>query len=94
MKKLLAVSLLTAGLALPAFADADDYKGVLNVPREQWMSTSDVVQKIEQQGYSVHEIEVDAGAYEFEATDSSGARVEGYAHPGTGEILSTRPDND
>ncbi len=93
MKKLLAATVLSFGLAAPAFAD-DDYVGILNVPRDQWLSTSEILQKIESKGYKVHEIEVDDGAYEFEATNSAGARVEGYAHPATGEILSTRPDND
>lgn len=93
MKKLVLASILSASLAVPALAD-DDYTGILNVPREQWLSTSDIVQKIEAKGYQVREIEVDAGAYEFEGTDSAGARIEGYAHPATGEILSTRPDND
>ncbi|MBN8911606.1 MAG: PepSY domain-containing protein [Rhizobiales bacterium] len=92
MKKLLAVSLLSLALATPAFADDDDYFGPLNVPRDQWLSVSEVVQKIEAKGYKVREIEADDGVYEFEAIDSSGARVEGHAHPATGEILNTRPD--
>lgn len=94
MKKLLAVSLLSFGLATPVLAGDDDYVGPLNVPRDQWLSTSEVVQKIEGQGFKVLEIEADDGAYEFEATNSSGARIEGHAHPATGEVLSTRPDND
>ncbi len=94
MKKLLAATVLSCALAVPAFAGDDDYVGVLNVPRDQWLSTSEILQRIESKGYKVHEIEVDDGAYEFEGTDSAGARVEGHAHPATGEILSTRPDND
>ena len=98
MKKLLAATLVSAGLiagglAAPALA-GDDYHGPLNVPREQWLSTSDVVKKLEQQGYKVREIEADDGAFEFEATTSTGERIEGVAHPATGEVLSTRPDND
>jgi len=94
MKSVLAASLLSLSLALPAFAGEDDYHGPLNVPREQWLPVSQVTQKLEAAGYKVHEIEADDGAYEFEATDSAGLRVEGYVHPATGEILSTRPDND
>ena len=94
MKKILAASVLTFALAAPAFADDDDYIGPLNVPRDQWMSVSQVVQKLEGQGYKVKEIEADDGAYEFEAINASGARIEGHAHPATGEILSQRPDND
>lgn len=94
MKKLLTATIMSFALAAPAFAGDDDYVGVLNVPRDQWPSTTDLLQKIESKGYKVHEIEVDDGAYEFEATNSSGARIEGHAHPATGEILNTRPDND
>ncbi len=94
MKKLLAASVLSLALAAPAFAGDDDYFGPLNVPRDQWLSASDVVQKIEAKGYTIREIEADDGVYEFEAIDSAGARVEGHAHPATGDILNTRPDND
>ena len=94
MKKLLTLSLLSFALASSALARDDDYVGPLNVPRDQWLPISEVVKKLEGQGYRVHEIEADDGAYEFEATDQAGARVEGYAHPATGEILNTRPDND
>lgn len=85
MKTLLAVSLLTIAAATPAFA-CDDY-GRLNVPANEWLSIPEVIQKLEDQGYKVYEIEVDDGAYEFEATTASGVRVEGCAHPATGEVL-------
>ncbi|WP_295557610.1 PepSY domain-containing protein [uncultured Hyphomicrobium sp.] len=94
MMKLLTAAALSLALAAPAFAGDDDYIGPLNVPRDQWLSTSDIVQKLESKGFKVREIEVDDGAYEFEATDAAGARIEGHAHPATGEVLSTRPDND
>lgn len=86
MKKLLAVSALSLALAAPALA-GDDYTGPLNVPRDQWLSISDVIKKIEGQGYKVHEIEADDGAYEFEGTNADGVRVEAHVHPATGEIL-------
>ncbi len=92
MKKLFAVSILSIAFAAPAFAGDDDYAGP--VPRDQWLSASQVSQKLEAEGYKVREIEVDDGGYEFEAISPSGARVEGHAHPATGAILNTRPDND
>lgn len=85
MKKLFAVSLAALAMATPAFA-CDDY-GRLNVPRDQWLSIPQVIEKLEGQGYKVYEIEVDDGAYEFEATTAAGVRVEACAHPATGEIL-------
>jgi hypothetical protein len=94
MMKMLTASVLSFALAAPAFAGDDDYAGPLNVPRAEWLSVSDVTAKIEAKGFKVREIEADDGTYEFEATDGSGARIEGHAHPATGAILSTRPDND
>ncbi|MDX2308978.1 MAG: PepSY domain-containing protein [Hyphomicrobium sp.] len=90
-------SVLTAALAAApmAMADSDDdYKGGPGVPRDQWMSASDVIQKLSAQGYKVTEIDADDGTYEFEARDASGGRVEGRAHPTTGEVISARPDHD
>lgn len=88
MKKLLAVSLLAVATATPAFAC--DSHGRLNVPANEWLSIPEVIQKLEEQGYKVYEIEVDDGAYEFEATTASGVRVEACAHPATGEVLKGR----
>lgn len=90
MKKLFTVSLLAAATAVatPALA-CDDY-GRLNVPRDQWLSVPEMIEKLGQQGYKVYEIEVDDGAYEFEATTENGVRVEACAHPATGEILKGR----
>ncbi|MGE0024810.1 MAG: PepSY domain-containing protein [Hyphomicrobium sp.] len=93
MKKLVAASLLTLALTAPALARDDDFVGPNNVPRDQWMSASQVSQKLEAAGYKLREIKVDDGAYEFEAIGPTG-RIEGYAHPATGEILNSRPDND
>jgi hypothetical protein len=95
MRKVLILPVLAAALAAaaPAMAD-DDYRGGPGVPRDQWLSASDAIQKLAAQGYKVTEIEADDGTYEFEATNSSGARVEGHAHPATGDVISTRPDVD
>lgn len=88
MKKLFAATALSVALATPALA-CDDY-GPLNVPRDQWLPVSEVIQKLEGQGYKVHEIEVDDGAYEFEGTTDAGVRVEACVHPATGELLTGR----
>lgn len=91
MKKLLAASALSLAFVAPALAD-DDYVGRLNVPRDQWLSVSEVIQKLEGQGYKVREVEVDDGAYEFEGITASGVRVEGHVHPATGELLKGYDD--
>ncbi len=78
-------------LALPALAD-DNFAGRLNIPREQWLSISDVTQKIKAQGYEVRQIEVDDGAYEFKGTNSYGVLVEAHANPATGEVMRGHGD--
>lgn len=84
---ILAVS-LAFGAAAPAAAIDDFFKfGRLNVPREQWLSPSQVAEKLTQQGYKVTEIEADDGAYEVEMVDKNGVRIETHVHPATAELL-------
>lgn len=72
----------------PAFAIEDWFKGNrLNVPRDQWLSPSEVVDKLSAKGYKVREIEADDGAYEVEMVDKNGTRIEIHVHPATAELL-------
>jgi hypothetical protein len=79
------------GLSLLAAAPAlalDDWLGGnrLNVPRDQWLPPAEIADRLSGQGYKVHEIEADDGAYEVEMT-KNGTRMEVYVHPATAEIL-------
>ena len=67
----------------------DDWVGGnrLNVPKDQWLSAGQISEKLTTQGYRVHEIEVDDGAYEVELIDKNGTRVDAHVHPATAEIL-------
>lgn len=71
----------------PAMADDDGYKTRLNVPREKWLSPSEIGDRLVAQGYRVREIESDDGAYEVKVTDKNGARIEMHVHPETGALL-------
>lgn len=86
MRTLALASILTAAVlsAAPASADSDRR---LNVPADQWMSHTELTDKLTAQGYKVREIESDDGAYEVKVTDKNGVRVEMYVHPATGEVL-------
>jgi hypothetical protein len=88
---LIAAAFAAAGGAAFASGDRDDGPRV-DAPRAEWMSVSDLALKLEAQGYVVREIEVDRGAYEVEATDANGMRVEAYFHPVTGDILPSGDD--
>jgi hypothetical protein len=81
----LTAAVVLMGIATPALADHHGAR--LNIPAEKWLSASEVIQKLKAQGYAVTKIEADDGAYEFDATDSNGVRIEGHANPETGEVL-------
>jgi hypothetical protein len=92
---LLAALALSLALGLPTAALAvDDILEMnrLSVPKSQWLSASEVADKLRAKGYSVTEIEVDDGAYEVEMTDKSGTRIDAHVHPLTGEVLTGYDD--
>ena len=77
-------ALLAAGAASAQTAIPDTSR---NTPRPAGMSISEIVAKIEGQGYSVREIETDDGVYEVKAIDANGMRVEADLDPSTGEPI-------
>ena len=85
---LLAVALSLA-IAAPtgALAVDDFFKTRLNVPADQWMSPSQIAEKLGEKGYRVLEIESDDGAYEVEMVDKNGTRIEAHVHPATAELI-------
>lgn len=86
-------SLLTVALSLAiaaptgALAVDDFFKTRLNVPADQWMSPSQIAEKLGEKGYRVLEIESDDGAYEVEMVDKNGTRIEAHVHPATAELI-------
>jgi hypothetical protein len=50
-----------------------------------WMSISQIIKKIEGNGYKVREVEMDDGLYEISAVDANGMRVQADFNPATGE---------
>ncbi|WP_101068644.1 PepSY domain-containing protein [Roseovarius salinarum] len=87
---------VAAGLAATGVQASDDdmRRDADTPPRSEWMSVSDLAQKLESQGYTVHEIDTEYGVYEVEMTDEQGMRVEGHLHPVTGEPVHRRGDDD
>ena len=58
------------------------------MPKDKWLSPTQISEKLEQKGYNVNEIEIDDGAYEVELIDKrNGTRIEAHVHPATGELL-------
>lgn len=91
MRKMLILTVVAAlvggaGLALASDDDKAKRLGV-DVPRDQWLSIAQVTERLAGQGYEVRKIEADDGVYEAYVIDQSGARLEVYLHPATGEVL-------
>ena len=85
---LLAVALsLAIAAPMGALAVDDFFKTRLNVPADQWMSPSQIAEKLGEKGYRVLEIESDDGAYEVEMLDKNGTRIEAHVHPATAELI-------
>ena len=87
---------MTAGLFAVGAQASDDYfrRSTDLAPRAEWASISSLVQKFEAQGYTIHEIDTERGAYEIEMVDANGLRVEGYFHPVTLEPLKRQRWDD
>lgn len=92
MKTILMAGAFAAILAAPALAGDDMVNGRLNVPSSEWKSPSAIGEILATQGYKVHKIESDDGAYEVDMTDKNGVLVEVHVHPSTGDILAGYDD--
>lgn len=95
MKKLLIHLVLAGGLlgaAGSAFASDDETQ--LNVPRDKWLTVTQVTEKFTAQGYDVRQVKIEKGAYEVYAVAKDGKRVEVLVHPATGEILGDEAEED
>ena len=79
------LSMLAAAPALGADDSASGNR--LNVPQGEWLSPAQISEKLSAQGYKVHEIEADDGAYEVEMIDKNGTRIDTHVHPATAALL-------
>lgn len=64
------------------------------VQEQQRMSVAQIANMLEDQGYTVREIELEHGRYDVEMIDSKGMKVEAYLDPATGAVLPYRDDDD
>lgn len=95
MIKYLIAPVLAFGVAAGAgIAIASDDGPKVDVPKEQWMTVAEIAEKLASEGYDVREIEIEDGAYEISARDQDGKRFKAYLHPGTGEVLESKSDDD
>ncbi|MFK7943783.1 MAG: PepSY domain-containing protein [Paracoccaceae bacterium] len=89
--------LFTAALAsvVGMFAlEANAQQETAPVQEQQRMSVAQIATMLEDQGYTVREIELERGRYDVEMIDSKGMKVEAYLDPATGAVLPYRDDDD
>lgn len=86
----LAGALFLAAGTTGAFADTPKV-------RDGWLSAGEVISRLETQGYSVQEIEVDDGYFEVKLITRNDAGramlMEADVNPTTGEIVRMKPDD-
>ncbi|MCC1482401.1 PepSY domain-containing protein [Roseibaca sp. Y0-43] len=72
-------------------ASAQQQMMTTDAPR---LSIAEIATKLESQGYTVLEIELERGRYDVEMIDANGMKVEAYLNPTTGDVLPYRGDDD
>jgi hypothetical protein len=87
MKKILALALVAATLATPAFA-AD----VCNVPAAKAQPKDALKAQLEKDGWTVKQIKDDKGCYEAYASKADGTRMENLFDPETLKMLDVEAD--
>jgi len=84
---------LAAGLGLFALGATAQQQGS-TAPAQDRMSIARIAAMLEDQGYTVREIELERGRYDVEMIDAGGMKVEAYLNPVTGEVMPYRGDDD
>lgn len=93
MRKSLIIPAFALGMATvagSALASDDDLR--VAVPRDQWMTTTQITEKLTSQGYDVRQVKEDDGAYEVYAV-KDGNRIEALVNPATGEMIRSEKDD-
>lgn len=81
------IALVPAGAAL---ADDDDCRA----PRDQWQPREAVMQLAQQNGWTVHDFEIDDGCYEIEGRDAQGREIEVKLDPATLQVVEMDYEDD
>ncbi len=89
MKKFLILTTTSIILAFAAPAMASDDANCGNTSGE-WMSRDAARSMMVDKGFDVRRVKREDGCYEIYAIDKTGARVEVYLNPVTGEIVRTK----
>lgn len=91
-RTILFTSALAAAVGLFAFG-ANAQQQTAPVQDQQRLSIAQIAAKLESEGYSILEIDLERGRYDVEMIDGNGLRVEAYFDPVTGAVLSYHDDH-
>jgi hypothetical protein len=91
MIRMTLAALLLAGATSVALADSDADKVAL---KPGWLTSTQVTQRLQSQGYNVRKIKLDDGAYKVKATGPDQRKTKLEVSPSTGAVLSTKVDDD
>jgi hypothetical protein len=91
MYRLLLAVALFAGAANFALADSDADNVAL---RPGWLTSAQVTQRLQAQGYTVRKIKLDDGGYKVKATGPDQRKTKLEVSPSTGAVLSSKADDD
>ncbi len=80
-------ALLPAGAAM---AGDDD----CSVPRSQWQPREAALQLAQDNGWTVHEFDIDDGCYEIEGRDNNGREIEAKLDPATLQVIELEYEDD
>ena len=84
---LLAACSITAILALGLPANATGKLTCEPIPRDAWLTKSELTEKLVAAGWSIRFVKEDGGCWEAYGTTPEGQRVEAYFHPKSGKKL-------
>jgi hypothetical protein len=91
MYRIVLAALLFAGASTLALADSDADKVAL---KPGSLTSAQVTQRLQSQGYTVRKIKFDDGSYKVKATGPDQRKTKLEVSPSTGAVLSTKVDDD
>jgi len=89
MIRMTLAALLLAGATTVALADSDADNVAL---KPGWLTSTQITQRLQSQGYSVRKIKCDDGAYKVKATGPDQRKTKLEVSPSTGAVISTNVD--
>jgi uncharacterized membrane protein YkoI len=81
-------------MAVGLFAIGANAQDQTQAQTQERLSVVQIATMLEEQGYTVLEIELERGRYDVEMIDANGMRVEAYLDAATGAVLPYRDDDD